>query len=345
MVLSLIIGITAQPMKSFASVKENVYYVGLGDSLAAGQTPFGKIGKGYPDFIAGKFAEAGVLNSFVKDYAVSGYTTKNVLDDLVNDVNKGKSGDIQTVVRHATHITLDAGANDLLKLLIIDKDKGTISFDQQQLPLAFTQIQKNLTETIVDLKKINPNVKIYLMGYYNPLPYLQADNQALLNASLSYLNSLIQTISTQTGATFVPVDKTIASNIGFLPNPQDVHLSEDGYKAISEQFWKVMKPEVEDKPQPGDGKKTPIVYWDGMILKKGQVGKLVIQKPINLWKNENGKLKFIRVLHAGEVFRVYSFNKLFGGQFGIGGGLYVSKIEKYVLYKTPSKQKIDQVNK
>ncbi|MEW5323908.1 hypothetical protein V2J23_18185, partial [Geobacillus thermoleovorans] len=43
-----------------------------------------------------------------------------------------------------------------------------------------------------------------------------------------------------------------------------------------------------------------VVYWEGMRLVQGQIGKLEIVKPINLWKRENGALTFVRVLQPGE---------------------------------------------
>lgn len=89
---------------------------------------------------------------------------------------------------------------------------------------------------------------------------------------------------------------------------------------------------------------TPVVYWDGIRLVKGQIGKLDILKPINLWKKENNKLVFERVLKPGETYRVYQYSSQFGGQYGVGGPYFVTNMKGYVQYKTPSKDKLRQVN-
>ncbi|MCM3403657.1 phosphodiester glycosidase family protein [Cytobacillus oceanisediminis] len=89
---------------------------------------------------------------------------------------------------------------------------------------------------------------------------------------------------------------------------------------------------------------TPVVYWEGMQLVKGQVGKVDILKPINLWKRENNKLKFVRVLKPGEAYRVYRYDAAFGGQYGVGGQYFVTNMKGYVQYKTPSKLKLKLVN-
>lgn len=84
-----------------------------------------------------------------------------------------------------------------------------------------------------------------------------------------------------------------------------------------------------------------VVYWERTKLVKGQIGKIEVLKSINLWKKENGKLQFVRVLKPKEQYRVYSYD---GTQYGLGGNLYVTNIKGYILYKTPPKEKLKLVN-
>ena len=86
------------------------------------------------------------------------------------------------------------------------------------------------------------------------------------------------------------------------------------------------------------------VYWDGLMMVKGQVGKIKVIKPINLWKRDGDKLVFSRILKPGEQYRVYRYDNLYGGQYGLGGGYYITKIPGYVDYRTPSKKKLAELN-
>lgn len=87
------------------------------------------------------------------------------------------------------------------------------------------------------------------------------------------------------------------------------------------------------------------VYWEGAELKKGQIGKVNVLKPINLWKRDaNNKLSFVRILKPGESYRVYSYDSLHGGQYGLGAGLYITNMKGYIQYKTPSKAKLAELN-
>ena len=88
------------------------------------------------------------------------------------------------------------------------------------------------------------------------------------------------------------------------------------------------------------------VYWDGLLMKKGQIGRVIVEKPINLWKRDaNNKLTFVRVLNPGEKYRVYSYDNQYFGQYGVGGGYYVTNMKGYIKYETPSKKKLAELNK
>ncbi|MFE4524758.1 hypothetical protein ACFRCQ_22070 [Cytobacillus firmus] len=88
------------------------------------------------------------------------------------------------------------------------------------------------------------------------------------------------------------------------------------------------------------------VYWDGSPMRKGQIGRLTILKPINLWKrNSRDEIKYHRVLQPGEQYRVYGHDQKHGGQYAVGGGYWVSNMEGYVKYETPSKEKMEALKK
>jgi N-acetylmuramoyl-L-alanine amidase len=83
------------------------------------------------------------------------------------------------------------------------------------------------------------------------------------------------------------------------------------------------------------------VLWEGKELRSGQIGRITILKPINLWKRNGNQLEMVRILQPGEVYRVYSYDEHHGGQYGVGGGLYVTNMPGYIKYETPSKAKLD----
>jgi hypothetical protein len=78
------------------------------------------------------------------------------------------------------------------------------------------------------------------------------------------------------------------------------------------------------------------VWWDGVQLKPGQIGRLSIEKDTPLFKLDGDKRTFSRTLKKGENYRIYSFRP---GLLSVGAGYFVDRDEK-IKYQTPSKTKL-----
>lgn len=85
------------------------------------------------------------------------------------------------------------------------------------------------------------------------------------------------------------------------------------------------------------------VYWEGTELVAGQIGKIKILQPINLWKKENNKLTFVRILSPGETYRVYGYDEK-EKQYRVGGSFLVTNIKGRIAYSTPTKEKLSQLS-
>lgn len=90
---------------------------------------------------------------------------------------------------------------------------------------------------------------------------------------------------------------------------------------------------------------TRVVHWDGAVLKKGQIGRVTVTKPINLWKRDGENLVFVRILKPGQTYRVYNYDSMYFGQYGVGAGYYITNMKSHMKYETPSKAKLAAVNK
>ncbi|MBY0120937.1 N-acetylmuramoyl-L-alanine amidase [Bacillus sp. S/N-304-OC-R1] len=136
----------------------------------------------------------------------------------------------------------------------------------------------------------------------------------------------------------------ILTENGFIDNPSDAaKLSEsayldkvanghvDGLVRVFNLIEKTQQMQIEQtKPKPPT--------WDGLVFKKGQIGRIKILKRINLWRREgNNKLILSRILDPGEVYRVYGYSDLYGGQYDVGDNHWITNMGGYIKYETPSK--------
>lgn len=90
---------------------------------------------------------------------------------------------------------------------------------------------------------------------------------------------------------------------------------------------------------------TDKTMWGKTELRKGQIGKITVIKQINLWQDgPNGKLQMVRVLKPEEEYRVYGYRDEHKGQYNVGGGNWVTKMDGYIKYETPSKAMLEKLN-
>lgn len=209
------------------SKQKHVEYVALGDSIAAGMTPYGGYDESYPDMLRNMFQRS---NSKLKDYdnfSISGYLSEQLKDDVGNNFR------IRKELREATHITITIGANDLFQKLLSDPSTA-----QQGIAAA----SSNLNTILQTIDELNPKADIYIMGYYNPFAYYPEEVQNFLVPLLESLNHEIEVRAIENGDTYVPTTHVIDSEYEkYMPNPEDNHLNVKGYKIIAKEFWKVMK--------------------------------------------------------------------------------------------------------
>lgn len=218
-------------------------YIALGDSLAHGMNEVGIIGLGYADFVAQTLQQDGFITSYNKGFAYSGYTTKNVLEDIQNDVEKPVTGfgyqsdkvKLRTSIKEAEIITLTAGANDLIPIL---KEFQSTGINAAAMLKASQGAIKNIATILEEIKKINPNAQVYVMGYYNSFPYYSEDLQKQFKMLLTVMNTTIKTTVEKAGAIFVPTYDIVAKDVpSYLPNPENIHLSEAGYLAVANEAF------------------------------------------------------------------------------------------------------------
>lgn len=274
----LLLSAMATGTASAAENKKTIDYVALGDSLAAGQKPteLGSVsnklyGTSYPKFIRDELSGKGMLSSYA-NFGKSGYQTGHVIYDLNYDnvtIEAIKSAEI---------ITLDIGANDIFTLLkaeegdvsqlldeLADKNEvqiaeliGNINYlELYMVPDVAIQVGE-IVDRIKGEDGLNPDAKIYVMGYYNNafsfLADYSSDDPALqgkinrilpeLTGLIDAYNGALQTATAVSGATYV--DTTIAMAGKDYSNartylPLDIHPTVQGYRAIAQAFLDAMK--------------------------------------------------------------------------------------------------------
>ncbi|MGE7022522.1 SGNH/GDSL hydrolase family protein [Solibacillus cecembensis] len=210
--------------------QEQEVYIAIGDSLAAGQTPYSQIDAGYTDIIALQLQRNGKLAHFTKELSFPGYRVGNVLESV-------QSEKADALLKDATLITISAGANNLLPLLTYNADAGTLAFSQLSANFALNEVRIQMKELLELLREKAPNAKVYVMGYY--FPYVSVHEEQVEGAitSLKLLNRILQQQAEQANAQFVDVYDAFNEHAqSYLPNLKDIHPIQQGYRLMANQM-------------------------------------------------------------------------------------------------------------
>jgi lysophospholipase L1-like esterase len=223
------------------NIDKKIYYLALGDSLAAGQNPYGKLGYGYSDYVSDYLRERDLLEFYTNKYAVSGHRTTDLIRDIEDNreitVN-GKELVLKNALTNADIITLSIGANDLFYKLSLHNIPVVLDDEER--------MKKYVDEVLIDIEKLIILIKRYckediiLIGYYNPLWHINLTFAEQAEPVLLYANDKMKLLSHKHNLYYVDIYSVFKQNKDFVPNPLDIHPSMDGYKIIGQRIINII---------------------------------------------------------------------------------------------------------
>ncbi len=209
-----------------------VNYVALGDSLAAGQNPYGEIGYSYADYIKDYLKKKNRLKEYVKDYAVSGYKSEDIIEDLKDNkkiLRDSKEYNIRSLLREADIVTISIGANDFMQAFQPSK----LQFDDMNV--YYEQVNNSIGKVKNAIKEVRKYAKekVIVVGYYNPFPLLFKNYEDKVDDLFSSVDSVYQELCKEEDVSYISLYQLFKEHSDYLPNPFDIHPNLQGYSAIA----------------------------------------------------------------------------------------------------------------
>lgn len=224
----------------FITRDKKVYYLSLGDSLAAGQTPYNTIEKSYGDYVAEYLKDKEILEFYTKAFSKSGYRSIDLLNDLRSNKElkvNGKKITLKNALIKADLVTLSIGANDLFYKLNI----GT-EFDLNEFDDMYTYVD----ECILDIDKLLYELRrsckeqIMVFGFYNPFTNFSSTLATTVEPIIVYANGKMENLVRKYDMTYVNIHDTFLANDDYLPDKLEIHPTDKGYRAMSKKVIKLI---------------------------------------------------------------------------------------------------------
>lgn len=210
----------------------SIYYLSLGDSLAAGQTPNNTIEESYGDYVSEYLKDKEVLEFYTKKFAKSGYRSIDLLNDLESNKKikvDGKEITIKHALIKADLVTVSIGSNDLFYKLNI----GT-EFDLSEFDDIYTYVDESISDVDKLLYELRKSCKeqIMVFGFYNPFTNFSSTLADVVEPVIIYANDKMKSLTKKYDMTYVDIHDTFLANNEYLPSKLEIHPTKDGYKAM-----------------------------------------------------------------------------------------------------------------
>lgn len=207
--------------------KNKLNYIALGDSVAEGRNPYGETGYSYADYLYERFNADGKIKYYTKAYSHSGYTTTDIVNEIIRE------GTIKRDLRESDLVTISIGANDFLDSIDLTNVDITNLLDYRK---KIESILPSVEDCIREVRKYAKN-KIYLVGYYNPLPFLFNLGEEQVDDLFYYIDKEYQKIAEKYDCIYLSNYERFKNHPEYLPNPLDIHPNLKGYEAIAEAIY------------------------------------------------------------------------------------------------------------
>lgn len=217
----------------FITRDKKIYYLSLGDSLAAGQTPNNTIEESYGDYVSEYLKDKKVLEFYTKKFAKSGYRSIDLLNDLKNNKRikiNGKEITLKHALIKADLVTVSIGANDLFYRLNVGNE-----FDLDE----FDDIYKYVDESINDIDKLLYELRksckeqIMIFGFYNPFTNFSPSLATTIEPVIIYANTKMENLAKKYDMTYIDIHDKFRAHDEYLPSALEIHPTKEGYKAMA----------------------------------------------------------------------------------------------------------------
>ena len=212
------------------TIDKKVYYLALGDSIAAGVTANATDTYGYSDYIKTYLENRDLLETYIDDFAVSGYRSIDLKRDIIDNKKitiNDKNITLKNALIKADLITLSIGANDFFYYLNAN----------------YNDVYDHINDSLNDVESLFKLIREYckediiVIGYYTP--FQEHTKLELMDTVIKFANKKLEELCIEYKMQFVDVFDLFKEN-NYLPNPNDIHPSKEGYEAISKEIIKVI---------------------------------------------------------------------------------------------------------
>lgn len=216
--------------KRFYFFPDDLNIVTLGDSLTQGVGDESK-NSGY----VGRIEDSLDNQIIIDNFGISGYRSDQLLK-LINEP------DVEASLAEANLVLMTIGANDMMK--VFKRDLNNLKTEPFLEEL--TMFEERLTEIFTTIHKINPQTKIYLIGFYDPFTEYFPEVEELTRISSSWNTGSAMVTNEFDYTYYIPTNELFEGNVNAYLAEDNFHPNKKGYTKITQEVIEHIKIGVDD---------------------------------------------------------------------------------------------------
>ncbi len=200
--------------------KKQIQIVAMGDSLTRGSGD--SEGLGYVGNLISNLEKKTDQKLVLSNVGINGLTSIQLAEQV-------KQKEIQRQISNANIILITIGGNDLFR-----GGQGLTDTSEQALTPIEAGFEKNLTTIFSEIRTLNKDAEIFLIGLYNPFIELEnADQTSKIVRSWNFKSAEISARYPKT--VFVPTFDLFQLNVNEFLYTDQFHPNTEGYRLIGER--------------------------------------------------------------------------------------------------------------
>lgn len=174
-------------------------------------------------------------NFEVEEFTFSKMKSKDLLYYVTSNASisfENKKKTINELIKSSDYIVISIGLNDILSKIVLNKYEKRITYDKDNMDLAFSILEQNLFNIAEHIKLINDKTNIILTSYDDPFIFLEKEDEN--HMLIKNLNSLMNSISVLFSGNYLEIN---LNNKDYYDDEFSFFLNEEGKQKIAENIY------------------------------------------------------------------------------------------------------------
>lgn len=211
-------------------------YLAIGDYLSvSGSLKEEKI-TSFVSLLGEYFLEEREVKEINDNYTSSKIDSTLLLKMISEGASSGKDEGLKSLIENSKYITISVGMNDILDYIRFDSNNQKIVYDKEYIKRKLEIMKQNYFDIVEEIKNINGDARVYLMGYYCPFFWVDEEYKIDVNEVFLLLNDCIKDVGVLTDVNYVDISDVASA--GNMIDDYQIYLNDEGQKHIFELIKK-----------------------------------------------------------------------------------------------------------